>query len=419
MSTTTHIAENSYNRVASTIGIAILCLFLFFRPITVSFHHIGSISVLDIFGVASSYLLIMALLINLRNIRLPLIAYCMLLYVFYCLLSIAWGSEYRDIVRAIIPFLPFFLVVAAVREPSQVKLLLGALTLGYLLPIIGSTFLILIGKSDTMVTGSMLERQAGLSSGVHTTGHLMLFFSFLFALYQIVVKDKKLLHQVVMVVLLLGSLFCMYKTYTRTTMLGGLLFWSSYIWFVRRRWFLPFIALLLVVGLLKSGDVQSMVMQKGYHKQQVDLNSASSGREWLWKHNLKLFSELPFESQLLGVGLGKEAKPVPGRINMMWAGSHNDYLSLLVTVGVIGLSLYLLMYGVLILELLLSRWGHDLRFFMLSVIGSVLIMNLVSNSYIVRTQMAQLFWFLIGLLYVCREIDKRLRTAVAVVQRAS
>lgn len=411
-------SENSYHRVASVIGVDALCLFLFFRPITVSFHHIGSLSLLDIFGVASSYLLIMALLINLRNIRLPLISYVILLYVFYCLLSYLWGSEYRDIVRAVIPFLPFFLVIAAVREPLQVRMLFGALVIGYLLPIIGSTLLILLGKSDVMVTGSMLERQAGLSSGVHTTGHLMLFFSFLFGLYQIVFKDKKRLYQILLFVLLLGSLFCMYKTYTRTTMLGGLLFWSSYIWFIRRRWFMPFVALLLVIGLLKSADVQSMVMQKGYHSKQVDINSASSGREWLWKHNLKLFSELPFESQLLGVGLGREAKPYPGRMNVMWAGSHNDYLSLLVTVGVIGLLLYLLMYGVMLLDLMLTSWNRDLRYFMLSVIGPVLVMNLVSNSYIVRTQMAQLFWFLIGLLYVCRELDKRPVTA-AVVTRAS
>jgi O-antigen ligase len=263
-----------------------------------------------------------------------------------------------------------------------------------------------------MVTGSMLERQAGLSSGVHTTGHLMLFFSFVFALYFIVGRDKKKTHNVLMALLLLGSLFCMYKTYTRTTLLGGLVFWFSYIWFVKRKWFVPFLALLLLVSVLKYNDIHSMVIQKGYQKQTVDLNSASSGRESLWRHNLKLFGELPIESKLLGVGLGQETKPVPGR-NVMWAGSHNDYLSLLVTTGALGLMQYLILYATLLLNTISSRCSRDLRFFVFCVMGSVLLMNLVSNSYIVRTQMAQMFWFLIGLVFACWVNNPKSQAAVA------
>jgi O-antigen ligase len=391
------------------IGIAALCIFAFFRPITVSFHHVGSVSILDIFGIASSYLLLLALAINLKNIRLPYVSYAILLYALYCLISIAWGSEYRDVVRAIVPFLPFFLAAAVVRNERHVLLLIGALSFGYTLPVVGSAVLILSGKSAVTVTGSMLERQAGLSSGVHTAGHLMLFFSFIFVFYRIVAGDRKRLHQLFMAVLLAGSLFCAYKTFTRTIFLGGMVFWSAYLWFTSKRLFAVFAIVLLLVSIFRFSDIRSMVMQKQEEKTEFDVNSAGSGRESLWRHNLTMFAGMPLTSQLLGVGLGNEQKLVPGT-RIMWAGSHNDYLSLLVTVGVFGLLLYLGIYGINLLAVILSRWRRESRVFALCFLVSVILMNFVSNSYIVRFQMAQLFWFLMGLLYAYGMMQRKSET---------
>lgn len=390
--------NEGYGRSSAAFGVAVLALFAFFRPLTVSFHHIGSVSVLEVFGIASSYLIILALLINLRNIRLPAISYFVLFYVFYCALSIFWGSGYRDVVRAVLPFLPFFLVLAAVRNQGQVKLLLSALAFGYLLPVLGSIYLILCGKSDTIVTGSMLERQAGLSSGVHTTGHLMLFFSFVFALYHIVNKDNGKLRKLLLAALLLGSAFCMYKTYTRTVFMGGLVFWFSYLFFTSKRWFFAFVIAVALIALAKYSDIHSIVMQKQQNNSTFDVDAASSGRESIWKHNLNLYASLPATNQMLGVGLGQESARVPGTCTR-WAASHNDYLSLMVTVGALGLLLYLVIYGTYILAVVRSRWRRELCCFALSLMLSVLLMNLVSNSYIVRFQMAQLLWFILGLIY--------------------
>jgi len=397
--TNEHTSVNeTYSPSSATFGVAVLALFAFFRPVTVSFHHIGSVSVLDIFGIASSYLILLALLINMRNIRLPGISYFILFYVFYCSLSIFWGSGYRDVVRAVAPFLPFFLVMAAVRHQGQVKFLLSALCLGYLLPVFGSIYLNLAGKSDIIVTGSMLERQAGLSSGVHTTGHLMLFFSFVFALYHIVNKDNGKLRHLLLAALLAGSVFCMYKTYTRTVFMGGLIFWSSYLFFTSKKWFFAFVMTVALISLVKFSDINSIVMQKQQKNRTFDVNAAGSGRESLWKHNLQLYAALPVTSQLLGVGMGKETQRVPGSF-VLWAGSHNDYISLMVTVGAMGLLLYLVIYGIYLLAIVRSRWRRDLSYFALSLMLSVILMNFVSNSYIVRFQMAQLLWFILGLIY--------------------
>jgi O-antigen ligase len=270
--------------------------------------------------------------------------------------------------------------------------------------------MILLGISDTVITGSMVERQSGLSSGVHTQGHLMLFFSFSFTLYCLLQKEKTYLKWI-MFLLFLGTLFCIFETYTRTVILGGIIFWFSYLFWHKRKLFLCLLSLSLVLIFFKFNDVKQIVMQEDVissRSESFNINNASSGRIGIWKHNLELFAELPLTTKLIGVGLGNELKKLPGTISRIWAGSHNDYLSLMITTGIIGVLLYLMIYGSVFFFLLLAPMARELRLFGISVLISVIIMNFVSNSYIVRFQMAQLFWFLIGLLYAQSKIENRL-----------
>ena len=400
MTSQLYAIDDRSDSASTTFGMVALALFALLRPITVSFHHVGGVSLLDIFGIGSSYLMLLALLANLRNVRVPSTGIFIAFYAFYCILSLCWGSAYRDVVRAVAPFLTFFLVLAAVRTEGQAKFLLGMLSIGYLLPVIGSIYLILSNRSEITVTGSLLERQAGLASGVHTAGHLMLFFSFAFVMYHLLDRESGTAKNLLLALILAGSLFCMYKTFTRTAFLGGIVFWSCYFLLTSRKRFFLFLAALAVVSLTQLPTLQNMVMQKQVKKGVYDVNAAGSGRGSLWKHTLAIYADLPASTQLLGVGLGQDLTRVPGS-HLTWAGSHNDYLSLLVTVGAIGLVIYLLIYGSFALAVLRSPWKDKMRYFALSVLLAVLLMNFVSNSYVVRFQMAQLLWFLFGLVYAC------------------
>ncbi len=405
-----HSPNISRGDISIKIGQMVLFIFLLLRPATVSFHHIGSISLLDIFGTASSYLMIIGLLFNLKRLRLDLTSILILFFVLYCIISIAWGSEYRDVARMTLPFLPFFLVRSVVNDERSIIRLTKVHMLAYTVPIFGSIFLMATGASETMVTGSMIERQAGLSSGVHTLGHLLLFFSFTFGFYLLVQKDRSKLFRWVMFVFLIGSLFCIYKTYTRTVFLGGGLFWFTYLFYFKRKYFYLTSIIFLSVAIFKFDVVRNMVTQENAYSQTInkkglDLNAAGSGRLGIWEHNLTLYSELPLISQLVGVGLGNELKPIAGTVNKQWIGSHNDYLSLLIMTGVVGLFIYLMIYASLLRAIMRYPGDKNLKMFSLAVLFAVIIMNFVSNSYIVRFQMAQLFWFLMGLLYVKYNLD--------------
>ena len=391
------------------IGLIILGFFLLFRPITVSFHHIGSISILDVFGVTISYLIFFGVLLNINRIRLDLTSLLIIFFSFYCVISLVWGSGYRDIVRMILPFLPFFLTKVVVQDKKSSTVMLEVIAWGYLVPVLGSIALIMLGLSDVTISGSMVERQSGLSSGVHTQGHLMLFFSFSFALYCLVEKEKQHFKWI-MFLLFIGTLFCIFKTYTRTVILGGGIFWFSHLFCWKRKLFFLLLIFSVVIIFLKFDDIKKVVTQEDAISQSsrgVDINAASSGRFWIWEHNLELFTDLPLTTKLMGVGLGNELKSVPGKAHKRWVGSHNDYLSLLITTGVIGVLLYLMIYGSVFFSLLLAPMDWKLRLFGMSVLIAVMSMNFVSNSYIVRFQMAQLFWFLVGLLYVQRTIKNK------------
>lgn len=397
---TSKLAKRSLPKV---IGLFILACFLLFRPITVSIHHIGSISILDIYGVAISYLMIIGLFFNINKVRLDITPILILFFIFYCFLSLAWGGQYRDIFRVTMSFLPFFLVRAIVHDEKSMTRLIEILTWGYILPIFGSTIMVLLGYSESVITGSMVERQAGLSAGVHTLAHLMLFYSFCFALYCLLEKNKKYFKWL-MFLLFLGTLFLIFKTYTRTVILGGVIFWFGFLFFWKRKLFLVVFIASLLVSIFMFDDIKRVVTQEdaasqSSYRKGFDINVAASGRIGIWTHNLQLFAELPLTTKLLGVGLGNELDKVPGAGNKQWMGSHNDYMSLTITTGVIGGLLYLMIYGSVFFTFLLAPVGRNLRVFGLSVLFSVLIMNFVSNSYIVRFQMAQLFWFLTGLLY--------------------
>jgi len=210
-----------------------------------------------------------------------------------------------------------------------------------------------------------------------------------------------------MIVLLIGSLFCALKTYTRTVFIGAILFWLVYFWFWKKKYCFLIVIFAAMFSILESQNVTKIVLQQNVKPGgSINANAASSGRFFLWEHNMDLFLKMPFTTKILGVGLGNDLKIAPGT-NSMWAGSHNDYLSLLITTGVIGLTLYLLIYSILFISIMRSPLQIRIRMFFLGVLFAVIVMNFISNSYIVRFQMAQLFWFLIGLMHSLQSIEQK------------
>lgn len=134
----------------------------------------------------------------------------------------------------------------------------------------------------------------------------------------------------------------------------------------------------------------------------IDLDTASTGRLTIWKHNLLLFMDATIEEKLMGVGLGNEAKHIIHKRDILYS-SHNDYLSLLLTTGIIGVALYLLLLFFLLRDIVRSRIDCRFKYLFLSLLIAVGVMNALSNSYIHRFELSQLFWLFMGIFYVLRD----------------
>ncbi len=137
--------------------------------------------------------------------------------------------------------------------------------------------------------------------------------------------------------LLIISFFCLFKTYARNTYLGLVFFWAIALWGYNKKYFFIVLISSLIIGVLYLGTFQQIF----FKTQEFDINTASSGRLFLWEHNINIFLTSSFDRKLLGHGLELDLIALSAQRYDIWS-SHNDYLHLLLQLGGVGLLAYLL-----------------------------------------------------------------------------
>jgi O-antigen ligase len=128
-----------------------------------------------------------------------------------------------------------------------------------------------------------------------------------------------------------------------------------------------------------------------------DLYKMGAGRFGMWTYTINKFAEYPLGVKLLGIGLGTGSGSE--RIGFSIARGHNDFLSLLYTTGIIGLFLYLILLFRIAFDIIRSCLDKQLKYLFLGFICAVFFMNMASNSYLTRIELAQYFYFFIGCFY--------------------
>ena len=390
-------------RLAFRTGFLILLFFAVFRPLSLVFTRlaIGPLSAFELFGVGISYLLLIMVLLNLGQLRFNRTALMSVAFCFYVAASILWGSDPTIFARLTLPFLVFLSVRIFIIDLDQIKTILIALFLGYLIPIGMSVRDLVAGRAfqeSDYYTG--LSRFSGAYAGVHTLAYAMLFFSFLYCLINWRFQIKGYLPKLGFFFLLFISFVCLYKTYVRTVLSGFMLFWLIFLWGYNKRIFAAAVVLCFLVGIMSSQRIQTIVWKTN----EYDTNTASSGRLTLWNHNIKLFLNSSLPQQLLGRGLGVESKNVIGSDTDVWS-SHNDYISLLMTVGLIGLLLYFFLLISLMYDIFLSSLDKRAKYLFGAIFASVAIMNFLSNAVVFRLELSQYFWLFMGFFYKADEMS--------------
>jgi hypothetical protein len=308
-----------------------------------------------------------------------------------------------------LPFVVFFYGRMKLDDSEKIKILLAACVIGYIYPIIGSTISILAGYAGLqLVWHAGVMKSSGILTEIHSYGHAMLFFSFLYALFiQTIEEDSRRLRIFLFCLVALAT-FCLYKSSVRTVFLGYIVFWGLYLLVMNRKYFLIFGFALLCFVIVNQLHLEKVFWQTTDRKER-SIDSASSGRITIWKHNLSVYSKgYSLDQKIFGIGLGKEGQPwYYGKKGPYVRSSHGDYLSLFMGLGPIGLILYLFLYVTLMYDIFYSPIDIKLRIVFIGILVSVMVMNFVSNSYVVRVELAQYFWLLMGIFYALNDNIKR------------
>jgi len=389
---------DSRNEIISKIGYYSLILFVFFRPISLILHkELIGINLLPITVVCLSYMLMIVVFLEVSKIKIDTLDLLILIFCSYVLISALWGSAIGEILSIILPSIVYFGTRLFIDNSNRVKRIMTALSITYIIVLFGNFIFVLLGLSiEKYEFYSQVYRHKGLFLKIHTFAYFLVIYSFIYGYILTSFKNLNKLFKFVLFISLIVSLYCLYKTYTRTAFVGVLLFWLFYLFGQKKKYFVIFIVTLLC-GIAVFYSSLGRIFWK---TNEYDLNDASSGRLTIWTHNLELFYESSLNVKLLGAGLGnKIGGAVIGDDDQIWA-SHSNFLGLLMGTGLVGLSIYLSIIIVLFWITTKKKLTNQKKWFYYGILTSVTVMNSLSNAFILRVECSQMFWLFIGLIYV-------------------
>lgn len=397
---------------------ALLYLSAFLRPIF--FANVAGPTLFELAAIGMFVALVAAFLSNAalrKSIRITTIDMLIAALSIWCITSYLIYLEYgnlREVARLLIPLFTYVVAKNVLQGEASFRRMLRFMLWGFALPIIVTSILILLKKGVEQIgelsavnywTGTV--RYEGIYFGAHTLAHNMTFYLMILAMYMTLVRaspERGSLPRTEVAGLLLVAGLAVYSllmSQVRTAFVGIIVFGGAYFYFRSRKLFFAVAATGTVAAILSAPILIPVLfpdvvqIQRG----EADIDELGSGRLRIWSGNLEYFVRLPIDRQIAGVGLGNnEANPIG-------LDSHNDYLNLLLQTGVVGFILFAAIQ-VLLLRAILQLPRKDRNVF-LALFIAVALMNLLSNSYISRFGLGQMFYMIMAYVELRRRPEAR------------
>jgi O-antigen ligase len=399
----------SQGKGSSQIAYICLCVFALLRPIMCIQYFaetsIIGLNFLELFSISISYTLLAVSLLEIHRLRTFPINFATvigLLFCLYLLFTLVLGSHIRETFRVILPFAIFIAVRVIIKNEKQIITLLSLIFLSYIIPLLGSAWLIMIGESiGKTIYQTGLIRYEGMYLKIHSFAHAMFIFVFVLFFYVTLNKNEKKgkkLFLYCLYFLCFIAIFNLFKSYTRNVWIGLFILLVFYLW-GRKKY--------LVIATCIFGVAIIALVSKDFHtiffdfieplSGEKEIRHLGAGRMGLWTSLIHRFKSLPLEVKLVGIGIESEKQGFGiGR-------SHNDFLALLYTTGLIGFILYITFLLRVGYDILKSSLERQLKYLFMGFFCSVIFMNIASNSYVTRVELAQYFYFILGLFYVLND----------------
>ena len=314
-------------------------------------------------------------------------------------------SQISEVAKFILPPLTYVVIKSFIKDRAHFIQCMKWMLIAFLVPTILSVILIVQGKGlDKVNYWTGLERYQGIFVNPHNFGHSMTLMLMLAGIY-IWFKFSDPEHPVnwlsktdkLLLALILGfGLPALYQSYVRTAWVGLLIFTLVIVYKYSKK---MVITLMIAGGLIAfvAAPVLKLIFLDVVEVSEGkrDAERIGSGRPYIWTHNLTIFSNLPFERQLAGVGIGNRDKIFSERSGQenIW-NSHNDFLEVMMQTGIVGFLLFVWLN--LLIYFRIRRLPIIDKLPFLALFFSVLFMNFISNSYVVRFSVGQMFYMLLA-----------------------
>ncbi len=313
-------------------------------------------------------------------------------------------SDWKWSLRWTLPLVIYILLRRMVRTEKDFMRYLHRLLIGFVLLITSNAVATFLGFgfiATDWVTG--VKRHNGVFNDVHTMAHTVGFGLMLvviyFGLQRAVRQGSPARHGTVLTVMVAAmiplALYSQVMGNVRTVIVGLLVFLGILLLMTNRRRFVLFSIAVVAVWFTSTfvetifWDVTGRSSTRG-----ESVEMAGSGRPWIWRHNLEIYADLPVEQKIMGIGVGNEIGVIGanGLITSEYRyrawESHNDFLSALMELGIVGLGLLLGIFWLWFKTIL--RLPLTSRALYMSLLGAVVVMNFLSNSYLSRFGLGQL-----------------------------
>lgn len=314
-------------------------------------------------------------------------------------------SLLRDVVKFTLAPLTYIFMKSLLFNCRHYKKCLYLLILGLSIPTIISTVMVARGIGlDKVDYWTGLARYQGIFVNPHNFGHTMAFLAMAIVLYcglhgtgqELLFAKVPLNKKIVLSVIGFIALYCLYQSYVRTAWVGLFVFACSLTFFMSRKKF----AILLLTAVVVTALSIPLLKLVFYDVVEVaegkrDTENIGSGRPYIWKHNLIQFSQVGLDRQLAGVGIGNRVGIFREEHNSdnIW-NSHNDFLEVMIQTGIVGLCLFCSIQYFFFRRILSLRRRE--RYFFISFFISVMVMNFLSNSYVVRFSIGQMYYMVMA-----------------------
>ncbi len=366
----------------------------------------------SLFGIGLFGILVVAVLIRAavqQSLRMSPIDALILAFAAW---SIARAVIYFDasyigaLAKLLIPLFSYIIVKNVVPDRGEYRRVIFWIIVGFSVPALVSAGLIATGSPGAIAqemyqTG--LLRWGGTYSNSHNFGHSMT----LLLMTLVVYVSLRGVHEgerhgvspraenVLLAFLGATALYGLYMSQVRSAVLGLLVFAGLYGYLQNKKALVLGGAALAVVAVLAAPIwIPALLHEFAPDRRTgpIELMDIGSGRLVRWTNDIALYAQLPIDQQLAGIGIGTTDTP-----EGTWGG-HNDWLRIISDTGMIGFVLFAWLQ-ILILRAILRIRERE-RYVFLALFAAVNVMMAVSNSYVLRIQVSQLYYIMLAFIEI-------------------